>query len=297
MEETVSLQEIFSLLKNKMVLIATTMFLGIGISAVLTYMVITPKYTASTQMIATFQSKDNVVNTDNINTNLLMINTYKDFIKGNVVTETAHKALQDSDGFKGTQEDIKNMINVEQNQNSQMFSITATSSVATEAANVSNKVAEIFRDQAGNYTDADKIAIISPAEVPTKPVSPNKKINLAIGAVLGVIVGVGLAFVGELFNKQVHSEDYIKEKLGLPILGVIPVMTDKELAQTLNDQETALAEGSFWIEETSSFNMDDDYDGLDRENYTGIFEERITQDDIDDLPDERVSRHTYRKFK
>ena len=82
MEETVSLQEIFNLLKKKATLIVSMFFVGIGIAAILTLFVITPKYNATSQLIATSTNKDSNVSTDNINSNLMMINTYKDFIKG-----------------------------------------------------------------------------------------------------------------------------------------------------------------------------------------------------------------------
>lgn len=69
MEETISLQDIFKLLKDKLFLILTMMFIGLGLSALVTFFVITPKYSASSELIATFQSKESNVNTDNINTN------------------------------------------------------------------------------------------------------------------------------------------------------------------------------------------------------------------------------------
>ena len=112
MEETVSLQEIFSLLKKKATLILSMFIIGIGISAIITLFFITPKYSATSQLIATSQNKDNNVSTDNINSNLMMINTYKDFIKGKVVMDTAREQLEKEIGFKGSSDDIKNMISV-----------------------------------------------------------------------------------------------------------------------------------------------------------------------------------------
>ncbi|MDT2813660.1 Wzz/FepE/Etk N-terminal domain-containing protein [Vagococcus carniphilus] len=267
MEETISLQEIVTLLKKKAVLILSMFFIGIGISALTTFMVITPKYSATSQLIATSQSKDNTnANTDSINSNLMMINTYKDFIKGRVVTEAAREQLEKEIGFKGTADDIKNMIAVEQTQQSQMFSIVVTSENPEEAATVANVVSDIFKKEAKEYTDADKVSVISKAEMPINPVSPNKKINLAIGGILGLIIGIGLSLLSQLFNRTVKSIDYMSDQLNIPILGSIPLMDDKSIAEVRKKQWAALEDANSTIEGSSDhyeFDLDDEVDGLE----------------------------------
>lgn len=267
MEETISLQEIVTLLKKKAVLILSMFFIGIGISALITFMVITPKYSATSQLIATSQSKDNTnANTDSINSNLMMINTYKDFIKGRVVTETAREELEKEIGFKGSADTIKNMITVEQTQQSQMFSIVVTSENPEEAATVANVVSEIFKKEAKEYTDADKVSVISKAETPTSPVSPNKKINLAVGGILGLIIGIGLSLLSQLFNRTVKSIDYISDQLNIPILGSIPLMDDKSITEVRKKQWAALEDANSTIEGSNDhyeFDLDDGIDGLE----------------------------------
>ena len=267
MEETISLQEIFTLLKKKAVLILSMFFIGLGVSALITFMVITPKYSATSQLIATSQSKDNTnANTDSINSNLMMINTYKDFIKGRVVTETAREKLEKEHNFKGTADDIKNMIAVEQTQQSQMFSIVVTSENPEEAATVANVVADIFKKEAKEYTDADKVSVISKADIPTIPVSPNKKINLAIGGILGLIVGIGLSLLSQLFNRTVKSIDYMTDQLNIPILGSIPLMDEKSINEVRKKQWAALEDANSTIEGASDhyeFDLDDEVDGLE----------------------------------
>ena len=267
MEETISLQEIVTLLKKKAVLILSMFFIGIGISALITFMVITPKYSATSQLIATSQSKDNTnANTDSINSNLMMINTYKDFIKGRVVTETAREKLEKELGFKGTADDIKNMIAVEQTQQSQMFSIVVTSENPEEAATVANVVSDIFKKEAKEYTDADKVSVISKAEIPTNPVSPNKKINLAVGGVVGLIIGICLSLLSQLFNRTVKSIDYMTDQLSIPILGSIPLMDEKSVTEVRKKQWAALEDANSTIKGSNDhyeFDLDDEVDGLE----------------------------------
>ena len=81
--------------------------------------------------------------------------------------------------------------------------------------------------------NVDKISIISSAVASTTPVSPNNKLNLAIGLVLGIMVGVGLAFLLELLDRTVKDDKFVTETLELTILGTVPQMTQKELAATI----------------------------------------------------------------
>lgn len=60
---------------------------------------------------------------------------------------------------------------------------------------------------------------------PTKagaPSTPNVKLNLIVGAVVGLISGIVVAFVYNYFDTSVKSLEDAERYLGLPVLGVIP---------------------------------------------------------------------------
>ena len=63
---------------------------------------------------------------------------------------------------------------------------------------------------------------IDPAAIPTSPVKPRKLLNTAVAGVLGVFVGVGMAFVMEFADTSMKSAEDVEAVLGLPILGAIP---------------------------------------------------------------------------
>jgi uncharacterized protein involved in exopolysaccharide biosynthesis len=73
--------------------------------------------------------------------------------------------------------------------------------------------------------DTEKIAsvsLIEPAQVPLKPVSPKKMLNLVLGLFLGALGGLGLAFFLEYMDDSLGEIDDIEEQLKLPVLGVLP---------------------------------------------------------------------------
>jgi len=76
-------------------------------------------------------------------------------------------------------------------------------------------------------TDADiskqsSVEIIQPAEVPQRPFKPNKPLNIALGVMVGLMVGIGLAFFIEYLDTSVKTIDDVEQALQAPVLGVIP---------------------------------------------------------------------------
>lgn len=281
MEETVSLDEIFQLLKKKLALIISMLILGTIISTVVTLFVITPKYSATTQLVVQTKGSDSNINTDKINSNLLLINTYKDLVKSKVVTEKTKDQLV-KDGMTGISEDfLSHAISVEQNQNSQLFSIKAVTTDPIKSATIANTVSEVFQQEAVVMTDTDKVSIASKAIPNNQPISPNKKVNIAIGAVLGLIVGVMLALLSELFNRTVKTEDYLSEKLGLPVLGIIPLMSDREMNEIRKLQSNAFVNEEMFFEVNDLYkeSLNTEVDGLDADLYRARFE---SNDEISD---------------
>jgi len=66
------------------------------------------------------------------------------------------------------------------------------------------------------------VQVIDVAVAPSKPISPNKSLYVMIAGILGLVIGVGLAFVLEYMNKTVKTIEDVKQYLDLPVLGSIP---------------------------------------------------------------------------
>ncbi|MDT8421856.1 MAG: polysaccharide biosynthesis tyrosine autokinase [Desulfuromonadales bacterium] len=66
------------------------------------------------------------------------------------------------------------------------------------------------------------ISVIDPAIVPDRPVKPNKKKNLLLGLIVGLMLGVGLAFFQEYLDDSIKDAETAKRILGIPVLSVIP---------------------------------------------------------------------------
>ena len=66
------------------------------------------------------------------------------------------------------------------------------------------------------------VEIVDKAVPGTRPVRPNKPLNIALGIIIGLVVGVGLAFFIEYLDTSVKTIDDVERSLQCPVLGVIP---------------------------------------------------------------------------
>ncbi len=66
------------------------------------------------------------------------------------------------------------------------------------------------------------VEVIEPGFPGLRPVKPRKTLNIALGAVAGLLLGVGLAFFIEYLDTSVKTIDDVEQALGAPVLGVIP---------------------------------------------------------------------------
>ncbi len=70
---------------------------------------------------------------------------------------------------------------------------------------------------------SNNIRIVDNARVPVRPSVPNVPLYLSLGLLLGLIGGVGLAFVVESLDNTVISPDQVRAVSSLPLLGIIPL--------------------------------------------------------------------------
>ncbi|MBP1712202.1 MAG: putative Protein-tyrosine kinase [Deltaproteobacteria bacterium] len=71
---------------------------------------------------------------------------------------------------------------------------------------------------------ASNIQIVDQAEFLTKPYRPNKQLNLLLAAVVGLFLGVGLAFFFEYLDNTVKTPEDVEELIRLPSFGIVPAI-------------------------------------------------------------------------
>lgn len=81
MEETISIQDIFKILKKRWKLIMLLTLIAALISGTISYFLLTPVYQSSTQILVNQKQSENQLDSNQIRSNIDMINTYSVIIK------------------------------------------------------------------------------------------------------------------------------------------------------------------------------------------------------------------------
>lgn len=90
------------------------------------------------------------------------------------------------------------------------------------------------------------VSLVDRAEVARAPFRPNLGLNIALGLLGGLLVGAALVLFLHLLFDNVTTPDDVREKVGLPLIGVVPAETEGlTLAEALEDPKSHISEAYF----------------------------------------------------
>lgn len=229
MEETISLKEIFEVIRKRLLLIISLIVGAALISAVISFFVLTPTYESSAQFIVNQSPSDPSVqyNVNDIRTNVELINTYNVIITSRAILEEVVEELD----LPISSDQLGSKIQVSSAENSQVVTVTVTDSDPDLATQMANATVKIFQKKVPDYMNVDNVRILSEAETKADPapISPKPMLNIAIAVVIGAMVGVGLAFLLEYLDTTIKSEADIEKRLDVPVLGVVSHVADEDI--------------------------------------------------------------------
>ncbi|WP_249869230.1 YveK family protein [Oceanobacillus saliphilus] len=228
MEETISLKEIFGVLKKRFLMITAFVFGAALVAAIISYFVLTPTYQSSSQFIVNQELQDpSQLNTNNIQTNVQMINTYNIIIKSPAILDDVVEQLN----LPYSSAALSEKIQVSSADNSQVVTVTATHENPATAVDIANVTVSTFESKIPDIMNVDNVSILTEAQLSPNPspVAPNPILNIAIAIVLGAMVGVGIAFLLEYLDNTITTEEDVEKKLELPVLGVISLVSEEDI--------------------------------------------------------------------
>lgn len=225
MEETISLRELFAVLRKRLWLIVLITIIAATVSAVISFFVLTPVYESKTQILVNQAKNDQqLYSNQTVQTNVQLINTYNDIITSPAILDKVVKELK-LDKPAG---DLSSQIQVTSAQDSQVAQIVVQDTSAKRATEIANTTASVFQKEVPKLMNVDNVKVLSKATIGENPspVKPQPLLNVVIAIVVGLMVGVGLSFLLEYLDNTLKTEQDIENILELPLMGVITTIKD-----------------------------------------------------------------------
>lgn len=144
--------------------------------------------------------------------------------QGEAIRQSLATAVRIEEGSLASQEEQLIKIRAQQ-QDAKVKSsefIVAKQRLAYERELYQQFYADLKKKEVGSSIPRMPVKIWEKAEAPANPSSPKWPLNLALGAVVGLVVGIGLAFFIEYLDTSVKTMEDVENFLGVPVLAIIP---------------------------------------------------------------------------
>lgn len=222
-EESIDLRDFFDAIKKRWQLIVSiTLIFTIAVT-IISFFVIKPKYESNTLL---FVGKDTTENQNqNQQTNANDIQMYQKLLKtySTVITteDLISKAMNDAN-LDVSSETVLGGLTVTPQTDTQILEIKYVGKDKQQSKDIVEAVTNEFINKSSELVADPNVKVIQEPKVPDSPISPNKKLNISIAFLLGLIVGVGGAVLLEMLDTTFKTKKQLEEIVGLPVLGVIP---------------------------------------------------------------------------
>lgn len=203
-----------------------------------------PVYEASTKIVVNQTSTKTDVNQldlNQINTNIQMINTYKEIIKTPAILD---RVVKDYPDLQLSAEQLSNMVNVSSVNQTQVMTVQVKDTSYVRAAEIVNAISDIFQKEIPSIFNVENVSILYKAQLePTtrpNPVSPNIPLNMAIGFIVALMLGIALSLLLEYMDDTIKNEEDVKQLLEMPTLAMIVRVSDKEKEKEISRSQASV---------------------------------------------------------
>ncbi|KHF31821.1 Capsular polysaccharide type 8 biosynthesis protein cap8A [Paenibacillus sp. P1XP2] len=244
MSQEFDLRDYFRIVRKRgwlIVLIVVVVCILVGIYSVF---IKKPVYEASTKIVVNQKSTQadvNQLDLNQINTNIQLINTYKEIIKTPAILDrvaTNYPQLQLS------AEQLSKMVNVSSVNQTQVMTVQVQDTSYVRAAEIANAISDVFQKEIPTIFNVQNVSILNKAPIEPltrpEPVAPNIPLNIAIGFIVALMLGIGLSILLEYLDDTIKTEEDVKQILDMPTLAmIIRVSQEEKTAETSRSQASA----------------------------------------------------------
>lgn len=219
--DQIDLLELFQALRKRVLFLIAAAAAGAILALVYTQLLLTPMYSATASML--------VLTKETTLTSLADLQLGSQLTKDYSRLILSHTVLQeviDNLGLDMDYHALKGNITTNNPSDTRIMEITVTNPDPETAQALATEVGAVSAKFIGEQMEIVPPKIIEEVELPTAPVSPSLSRNVMMGALLGIVIVVGVICVMTLLDDSIKTEADIVQVLGIPALASIPDRRD-----------------------------------------------------------------------
>ena len=222
MENTeLDLRELIAILRRRLWLILLMPTVAAITAGLISLFLLQPVYSASTTLWVIKDGSSAQLTLADVQLSRNLTKTYAEVAKSRSVMQDVINNL----GLKDvTVQELQEKLAVTPVRDTEILSFTVEDRDPVMAAALADGVAVAFMGQIRTFMKVENVSVVDQALVPIDPIKPRPLINVALATVLGGMAALGLAFLLEYLDTSVKTPDDVVRHLGLPVIGVIPVI-------------------------------------------------------------------------
>ena len=217
-EMEIDLLELFQVLLQKAWVIILCMVIGAGLAFGGTKMLLTPKYSASSQ-IYILTKTTSVTSLADIQMGAQLTVDFEVLAKSRPVVEEVIDELN----LDYTYEELVSTITTQNPADTRILKMTVENEDPNLAKEIANAMAEVTAERVAYIMNTDKPKIVEEAVTPVKPSSPSTMKNTALGGIMGAVLAMGIIVIIYLMNDTIQTEEDVRKYLDLNTLAALPL--------------------------------------------------------------------------
>jgi capsular polysaccharide biosynthesis protein len=230
----INLKAHFRLIKKWIWLIAAFVFVCTSITALYSTSNYVPVYQASTKLIVNRtidqdQMGKSQIDYGAIGVNIAMMATFKEIIKTPAIMD---KVVQRYPDLNLSADQLINIINVSNINESQVMTIVARHFSQEKAVKIVNAVSDVFQVEILKIMKVDNVTILNRAKVQDRPVPVNQKKSnsyILLSFAASMLIALGIVFLLDALDDTIKTDEDIRLAFDMPTLAVIPLIKQKKL--------------------------------------------------------------------
>lgn len=225
--EEINLNELFNYFLSKIVYIILFTILGLVVGLFYTEFFQTPLYKSSTTIVLarTWESTDSTgITSNDVILNQKLVATYREIIKSRRILDKVVDNLE----LDVESEDLMNSITVTNVNETELLSISVSTESAKDSAAIANEIAKVFEKEIVDIYNIENVSIIDEAKVMTNAYNISPLKTTALGGIVCLVLSCMVIFVMFYFDTTIKNSTTIEEKIGLPVLGIVPASKSQD---------------------------------------------------------------------